>query len=130
MTVEGFAERLRRAMDAAGMDQRTLARSLRVREATVSDWFGKGILPRLDVMARVPGVLRVDGHWLLTGEGDMHRRERSAKEAAYDAMADVVRAIEEDRPGDIDRMRSWWSSFRREHAAGDGPQPEADDPLP
>ena len=63
-----FSRRLREAMARRGMTQTELARRLDVRDATVSDWFNRGTMPSGSVMVRLPHVLDVDGHWLLTGE--------------------------------------------------------------
>lgn len=51
------------------MSQADLARALDVGEATVSEWFTRGRVPQGDVFLRLPGVLRMNGHWLLTGDG-------------------------------------------------------------
>lgn len=63
-----FSRRLREAMARRGMTQTELARRLDVRDATVSDWFNRGTMPSGSVMVRLPHVLDMDGHWLLTGE--------------------------------------------------------------
>ncbi len=55
-------------MDSRGLSQKDLAHALGVRPATVSAWFQHGKLPGGATMLALPGVLRVDGHWLLTGE--------------------------------------------------------------
>ena len=39
---------------------------------TVSDWYNKQAVPQADKLARVARALRVNGHWLLTGEGPEH----------------------------------------------------------
>jgi len=67
-SIPAFLSRLREAMRRAGITQSELARQLGVREATVSDWFRLGAVPSGGTLLRLPGVLREDGHWLLTGE--------------------------------------------------------------
>jgi transcriptional regulator with XRE-family HTH domain len=64
---QAFCTRLREAMQGRGLTQTQLARHLDVRDATVSDWFNRGTMPSGSVMLRLPEVLGVDGHWLLTG---------------------------------------------------------------
>ena len=73
-----------------GLDQSGLARALGVRDATVSDWFKKGSKPSGAVLMKMPDVLDVDGHWLLTGQGEMVRAPKGAKEHAFDVMARYV----------------------------------------
>jgi transcriptional regulator with XRE-family HTH domain len=65
---EAFCLRLREGMKGRSMSQTMLARQLGVRDATVSDWFNRGTMPSGSVMLRLPDVLGVDGHWLLTGK--------------------------------------------------------------
>lgn len=67
--VELFFDRLRVLLKDRRMSQADLARDLGVGEATVSEWFTRGRVPQGDVMLRLPHVLQVSGHWLLTGDG-------------------------------------------------------------
>lgn len=67
--LSAFFERLRQVLDDRALSQADLARELGVGVATVSEWFTRGRVPNGDVMLRLPGALRVNGHWLLTGEG-------------------------------------------------------------
>ena len=71
--LSAFFERLRQILADRGLSQADLARELGVGVATVSEWFTRGRVPNGDVMLRLPGVLRVNGHWLLTGEGPRER---------------------------------------------------------
>jgi transcriptional regulator with XRE-family HTH domain len=55
---EGFVERLREAMEKAGVNQRELARRLRVHESAVSKWFGEPPqAPSLRILSRFPEAL-------------------------------------------------------------------------
>jgi transcriptional regulator with XRE-family HTH domain len=85
-----FRSRLRTALSGRGMTQSELARRLSVRDATVSDWFNRGTMPGGTVMLRLPELLGVDGHWLLTGK---HRRaprgSRTSGDLAQDLPEDV-----------------------------------------
>lgn len=56
-------------MSEAGFDQTRLAEAVGTTQQTVSAWLAKGILPEGKAMVRLPGVLGVSGHWLLTNEG-------------------------------------------------------------
>jgi len=67
--LSAFFERLRQVLDDRAMSQADLARELGVGVATVSEWFTRGRVPNGDVMLRLPRVLDVNGHWLLTGDG-------------------------------------------------------------
>ncbi|HET6230683.1 MAG TPA: helix-turn-helix transcriptional regulator [Longimicrobiaceae bacterium] len=66
--VSAFRHRLREAIDRRGISQTSLARELEVRDATVSDWLTGRRMPSGVIFLRLPELLEVDGHWLLTGE--------------------------------------------------------------
>lgn len=97
--LSAFFERLRQVLDDRGLSQADLARELGVGVATVSEWFTRGRVPNGDVMLRLPGALRVNGHWLLTGEGP-REREPSPQGDPYlrgagDAIERLSQALEE-----------------------------------
>jgi transcriptional regulator with XRE-family HTH domain len=105
---EEFRTRLRTALAGRGMTQSELARRLGVRDATVSDWFNRGTMPGGAVMLRLPELLGVDGHWLLTGK---HRRTSraaivaeatSASEQGEDVSARALALLENA----VDLLRS------------------------
>lgn len=61
---------IREALDA-GESQNALAKRLRVAQPTISGWLTEDALdPRASVLERVVRTLGVNGHWLLTGQGD------------------------------------------------------------
>jgi transcriptional regulator with XRE-family HTH domain len=97
--LSAFFERLRQGLDERGMSQADLARELNVGVATVSEWFTRGRVPNGDVMLRLPGALRVNGHWLLTGEGPSHREASLGgdpyRSGAEDALARMSKALDE-----------------------------------
>lgn len=66
--IAGFRTRLREALEHRGISQTELARRLEVRIATVNEWLNRDTMPCGMTMLRLPAVLKVDGHWLLTGE--------------------------------------------------------------
>lgn len=67
--MDSFFQRIRRILEEKEISQAELARSLGVGQATVSEWFTRGRVPNGHVLLRLPEVLDVNGHWLLTGEG-------------------------------------------------------------
>jgi transcriptional regulator with XRE-family HTH domain len=75
---ESIGDRIRKARDARGMTQGGLALqvgSKSGRASTVSEWeSGNGPADPL-ALAELVAVLRVDAHWLLTGEGEMERSD-------------------------------------------------------
>lgn len=83
------------------MSQADLARELGVGVATVSEWFTRGRVPNGDVMLRLPAVLSVNGHWLLTGDGpieadvhgDGHPYQLGAKDALVEARESLDRLL-------------------------------------
>ena len=110
MELPGFYERLRQRLEELRMTQTDLARELGIGVATVSEWFTRGRVPNGDVMLRLPRVLGVNGHWLLTGEGPREvewtdgtdpyvRGARDALERVQRAMMDVARHFGPDEGG-------------------------------
>lgn len=65
-----FGDRLARAREAAGMDQRKLARRLGVKLSTVQNWEFDRSEPRANKLQMLTGMLGVSIVWLLTGEGE------------------------------------------------------------
>ena len=64
-----FGDRLRKAREDAGLDQRTIAETLGVTSATISHW-ETGVNQPRDLFALVEKwaeITRVDRNWLLTG---------------------------------------------------------------
>jgi transcriptional regulator with XRE-family HTH domain len=97
--LSAFIERLRQCLDDRLMSQADLARELGVGVATVSEWFTRGRVPNGDVLLRLPHVLRINGHWLLTGEGprDLERRRGMDPylHGVQDALTHVAQSVEE-----------------------------------
>lgn len=120
---QAFCTRLREAMQGRGLTQTQLARQLDVRDATVSDWFNRGTMPSGSVMLRLPDVLGVDGHWLLTGNPSpgngpgvrgLSEEERAQVATLLEIAVRIVR-------GDGDRSGSDEGTYLRvrEAAAGE-----------
>ncbi|WP_147125582.1 helix-turn-helix domain-containing protein [Shimia ponticola] len=65
-----FGDRVAGARNAAGMDQKQLARRLGVKLQTVRDWEDDVSEPRSNKLQMLSGVLNVSMSWLLTGEGE------------------------------------------------------------
>lgn len=68
-------------MDRAGLDPAGLTRELGFPQGTVWGWLKEGTVPNGKALLRLPAALRVNGHWLLTGEGAVEPpdvRERAA----------------------------------------------------
>ncbi|NYS23460.1 helix-turn-helix transcriptional regulator [Rhodobacteraceae bacterium 2376] len=87
-----FGDRLTAAREAAGMDQRTLARRMGVKLKTVEGWENDVSEPRANKLQMVAGVLNVSIRWLLTGQGDgLHEPAADAELAATarDLMGDL-----------------------------------------
>lgn len=69
-----FTARLKTLFNGSGLTQAELARGIQRSQGTVSDYLTKGMIPDGYAMLLLPGVLstlerKVNGHWLLTGEG-------------------------------------------------------------
>lgn len=106
-----FAYRLEKVLRERGISQNQLARALSVRGKRVytsvvnrwlprhdqEDW--RPILPSGEYMLRLPEILGVDGHWLLTGQGEMLPIPPSAKERAFDLIAQIADRLRNE--GDV-----------------------------
>lgn len=67
-----FGERVVLARKRAKLSQEALGEAVNVHRNTVAGWEGPAAtMPDGDAMVQLPAALRVSGHWLLTGEGDM-----------------------------------------------------------
>jgi transcriptional regulator with XRE-family HTH domain len=111
--LSAFFERLRQVLDDQGLSQADLARELGVGVATVSEWFTRGRVPNGDVMLRLPGALRVNGHWLLTGEGPRGREHTPDGDPYLRGASDA-----------IDRLRQALDDAARRFGAGAPPSPD------
>ena len=87
-----FRRRLALAVEQSQLRQREIAKRLGVREATVSDWMAGRTAPNLDQLLRLPGLLNVSGHWLLTGAGPMRPVPHHE---AINALIEIARIVEE-----------------------------------
>ena len=65
-----FGDRLAAAREAAGLEQKELARRVGVKPSTLRNWENDVAEPRANRLTILSGVLGVSFRWLLTGEGD------------------------------------------------------------
>lgn len=65
-----FGDRLAGAREAAGLDQKSLANKLGVKQAAIAGWEEDLKEPRANRLQMVSGILGVSMSWLLTGEGE------------------------------------------------------------
>lgn len=77
--------------------QAELAKALDVDRSRVSRWFNpdavQGEVPGADYLPLLPDLLGVDGHWLLTGDGPMHRKDPAASRVALDRIERALREM-------------------------------------
>lgn len=66
---EAFFDRFLWATAKAGIGPWRLAQLLETSPGTVHPWFARRAMPGGKYMIRLPKILGVDGHWLLTGKG-------------------------------------------------------------
>ena len=66
---EAFFELFLWATTKAGIGPWRLTQLFRASSATTHAWFRRRSLPGGRHMIRLPEILRVNGHWLLTGKG-------------------------------------------------------------
>lgn len=64
----GLPGRLERALVLRGWTLKQLAEAIKVDTGAVSRWLAGDRVPGGEWLMKLPGALRVSGHWLLTGE--------------------------------------------------------------
>ena len=69
--VGGLVRRILDAMVSRKVNQVRLAELLQTGQSTISGWKNGTALPDARALERLPTLLRISGHWLLTGEGSM-----------------------------------------------------------
>lgn len=107
-----FWFRLEQALRERDVLASELATKLKTSRATVSEWKVRGSWPTGYVLIQLSKVLRVNIHWLLTGEGTMDagRDERPGDEALVQrgvnlALAQVEMAVEDIRARSLRQRR-------------------------
>lgn len=101
-----LSDRLREAMQDAGINQRELARRCAVSPPSVNGWLsGKAKFLRGENLLRAASVLNVSDHWLATGKGPKLRSSGAVQESRADyetgatidpaIVFDVARALQE-----------------------------------
>jgi transcriptional regulator with XRE-family HTH domain len=95
-----FGDRLDAAIRASAWHGRTqeLAERLGVSPGQLSRWRNdREPPPGGAYMVQLPGLLGVDGHWLLTGEGEMQRRAPGEAERRLELVREaLVRPLDDD----------------------------------
>lgn len=100
MSIGTLGDRLAWAMAERQLTPSELARRLGTKPQVVSPWM-TGTPPGGRYLVQLPGVLSVNGHWLLTGEGpweapgDQPLLEAARREGQARAVEMVMRAIRE-----------------------------------
>ena len=93
----------------SGRPQTWLAGELGASQAAVSEWVRGVSAPDLEHLARLPGLLGVSGHWLLTGEGGTglpgQPPQGLAAAAAVDLARQQVLAVVRAALDELDRGR-------------------------
>lgn len=79
-----FLNRLRLAMENAGISQNELAKKVGQSSQGVSDWFTRNSLPGGEILMRLPAALGVSGSWLLDGTGTMVPSNDAGAGAAFE----------------------------------------------
>jgi transcriptional regulator with XRE-family HTH domain len=100
-------------------NQAALGDKVGVHRNAVSKWENDEALPEGQVMVALPGVLDIDGHWLLTGDGDMKRSDPSLAVVKLEVIG-MVRDGEVD-PHAVKRL----SAFLQAQREGDVREIEA-----
>jgi transcriptional regulator with XRE-family HTH domain len=73
------------------MTQTALAERLGINLPTVNRWINQGVIPDGPQLMRLPELLGVSGHWLLTGKGEMvHVMSEGEAKRTLDQITKIV----------------------------------------
>jgi transcriptional regulator with XRE-family HTH domain len=71
-----FSSRLKKAIQGAGITQKTLAKELCIEQGTISRYVSQGRVPEWDILVKLADRLSVSCDWLLTGTDPSSRAEK------------------------------------------------------
>lgn len=114
-----FSGRLKQAMEGKSYSANRLAQLLDTSASRVKGWLDGVHLPGGNHMVRLPGVLDVDGHWLLTGKGDMKPLSEGDAERKLQAIRGILNGVPED---EAERAKQSAAAAR---ASSDSREPKA-----
>lgn len=113
-------DRLREVIEevlATGETQSALAERLGVTQSTISGWLGDERLdPRASVLGAVAKTLGINGHWLLTEQGDKYTLEPGADAVRASGIASGLALAEQA----LGLIRAVYVSRGRAKGAGGG----------
>ena len=85
-----FAQRLAMAMAADPRRDYEIAAKAEVPGDQLSRWKNGEASPKLDSVARLVTALGISGHWLLTGEGNVHPTDEHDAAVRLDVIGRIV----------------------------------------
>lgn len=81
-------DRIQSTLDGRGVTQAVVAKSLGIRDTTVNSWYRGRSTPDSVTIGRLCAVFGLNGHWILTGQGNPDAMVQQAVE-----QADVVGSL-------------------------------------
>lgn len=95
-----FGQRLRRVIALRGYTQTELAAKGLGTQKQISEWVNDAVVPGLEVLTRIIDTLDVNGHWLLTGEGDAFSRPGEAEQILSQIREMLSPLVDGSRPAE------------------------------
>ncbi len=99
--IEKLSNRIAMAKRLSGLTYQEIADELRrndpelrTSKSIVSNWCNQGVIPEGRALVLLPVVLNVDGHWLLTGEGEAARQLPAEETEAFRRIAEIVNLVQ------------------------------------
>lgn len=83
-------KRLMSVFKAKGLTQADVVRASGATSPTVTDWFNRGAVPDPITLGRLAKAIRVNGHWLLTGQGPKSLPGEGSSDELYSIGAQAV----------------------------------------
>ena len=96
----GFGERLRNEMKAQGWTETLLAQDLGLKSRSLNHWVNERSEPKFEVLQAISALLKVNLHWVLTGNGTVDLPEQtlcSGENKSRDQFYREMREINERR---------------------------------
>ncbi len=100
------AERIKMLIKKLNIEQKDLAKSAGVREPTVTSYVKQESQPSMSTLSKWIRDFKINGHWLLTGEGEMFSSDipskLNEKTATARSVRDLLHKLDPDtlNPGD------------------------------
>ena len=86
-----WAQRLTKVRNAKGFSQRPFAKKLGINHSTLIKYEQGETKPKIDVLIEICKMTKINGHWLLTGEGEMEENKNGINDSQMEKQMDRIK---------------------------------------